>query len=295
VSSLSRGLINDTPTLDDQTLFVRPVKIGRQLTIEISIEDIRTKKQVKATALIDSGCMRTCIDGEFTRKNGLVLQWIANPIKVEYVDGTSVEDSTIRYSTDIRIRAAGATVVTGALVTRLKSAKVFLGFDWLQSVNPRINWKEFCVEAEEDAEVLKMQSTKIVPENPDTERKRSCVKAKGSNEAPRTRLTNTIPKLSNAETKFHVEANKDTEAFGMRSTETPTKPSKLESCIEAKEDIEVSNVRSTRIIRKEPCVEAKENIEVLHTRSTKTTPKYSGRSFLKTDSRTYLCAGNGII
>jgi hypothetical protein len=163
VSSLSRGLISDTPTLDEHTLFVRPVKIGRQLTIEVSIEDIQTKKQVKATALIDSGCMRTCIDEEFAKKAGLVLQRIANPIRVEYVDGTSVEDSTIRYSTDIRIRTARAMVVTRALVTRLKSAKVFLGFDWLQSVNPRINWREFCVEADEDAEVLKMRSTKTTP------------------------------------------------------------------------------------------------------------------------------------
>jgi hypothetical protein len=163
----TRELNNDAFILDKQTLFVRPVKIGRQLTIDISIEDIRTKKQIETKALIDSGCMRTCIDEEFARKAGLMLTRIIKPIKVEYADGTSVEDSTIRYSTDIRIRAAGATVVTRALVTRLKSAKVFLGFDWLQSVNPRIDWREFCVEAEEGTEVLKMRSTKTTPKYPE--------------------------------------------------------------------------------------------------------------------------------
>jgi hypothetical protein len=167
VSQSYRGLINDTFTLDKQTLFVRPVKIGRQLTINVFIEDIRKKKKTETKALIDLGCMRTCIDEEFARKSGLVLTRIINPIKVKYADGTSVEDSMIRYSTDIRIRAAGAMVVTGALVMRLKSAKVFLGFDWLQSVNPKIDWRKFCVEADEKTEVLKMRAMKTTPKYPE--------------------------------------------------------------------------------------------------------------------------------
>jgi hypothetical protein len=162
----NREIINDTLNLDNQTLFIRPVKIRSQLTIEVAIEDIRTKRATKTTALIDSGCMRTCVDEEFVRKAGLMLTRISNPIKVEYVDRTSVEDSTIRYSTDIRIRAAKTTVVTGALVTRLKSAKVFLGFDWLQSVNPKIDWRNFHVEAEEGTETLRMRSMETTPNYP---------------------------------------------------------------------------------------------------------------------------------
>jgi hypothetical protein len=95
VSQISRGLINDTPILDEQTLFVRPIKIGKQLMIKVAIEDIRTKTSMEAMALIDSGCMRMCIDEEFARRVGLMLIKIKNPIKVEYADGTSVEDSTI--------------------------------------------------------------------------------------------------------------------------------------------------------------------------------------------------------
>jgi hypothetical protein len=91
--------------------------------------------------LIDSGCMRTCVDAEFVREAGLTMTRIPNPIKVEYADGTIVEGSTIHYSVDIQIRAASMTVVTGALVTRLKSLKVFLGYDWLQAVNLQIDWR----------------------------------------------------------------------------------------------------------------------------------------------------------
>jgi hypothetical protein len=71
------------------------VKIGKQLTIDVAIEDIKTKKTIKAATLVDSGCMRTCIDENFVRDSGLVLTRIIKPIRVEYADGTSVEDSTI--------------------------------------------------------------------------------------------------------------------------------------------------------------------------------------------------------
>jgi hypothetical protein len=95
VSQFNQELINDTLILDKQTLFIRPVKIGRQLTVNVSIEDIRTRRKIETKALIDSGCMRTCIDEEFARNVGLMLTRIKSPIKVEYADGTSVEDSTI--------------------------------------------------------------------------------------------------------------------------------------------------------------------------------------------------------
>jgi hypothetical protein len=62
---------------------------------------------------------------------------------------------------NVHIKAAGATIVTGALVTRLKSAKLFLGFDWLQSVNPKIDWRNFRVETEEGTEPLKMRTMEI--------------------------------------------------------------------------------------------------------------------------------------
>jgi hypothetical protein len=54
--------------------------------------------------------------------------------------------------------------VMGALVTRLKSAKVFLGFDWLQAVNPKINWKELQVETDEEMVPLQMWSIEEPPD-----------------------------------------------------------------------------------------------------------------------------------
>jgi hypothetical protein len=162
-SCKTRELINDTFILEKNLLPVRLVKIGKQLLVKVALEDIHTKATRQMQALVDSGCMRTCIDKGYARSLGFMLTKIPTPIKVEYVDGMTMEESTIRYSTNIRIRAEGATVVTRALVMRLKSAKVFLGFDWLQVVNLRINWMDLQIEVEEETTPLQMRAIDEVP------------------------------------------------------------------------------------------------------------------------------------
>jgi hypothetical protein len=46
----------------------------------------------------------------------------------------------------------------GVLVTQLKSFKVFLGFDWLQAVNPKVDWRRWELSTKEEEKVLPMQS-----------------------------------------------------------------------------------------------------------------------------------------
>jgi hypothetical protein len=69
---------------------------------------------------------------------------------------------------DLRIRAAGATIVTGALVTRLKMTKIFLGFDWLRAVNPAINWVTGEIKTEETYTPLQMR--RVDEETPNYEK-----------------------------------------------------------------------------------------------------------------------------
>jgi hypothetical protein len=74
---------------------VRPVKTGKQLIIKIALADVHTKTRGQMEALIDSGCMRTCIDKGFARSQGFMLTKIPDLIKVEYVDGMIIEGLTI--------------------------------------------------------------------------------------------------------------------------------------------------------------------------------------------------------
>jgi hypothetical protein len=109
--------------------------------------------------------MKTCIDAKFAEKAGFMMTKIPKPILVEYADGTVVEGSTIRYLVNVRIRATRVTVVTGALVMHLETLKVFLGYAWLQVVNPRIDWRNQKVETEEGETPIQMQTLQEGPPN----------------------------------------------------------------------------------------------------------------------------------
>jgi hypothetical protein len=131
---------------------------GQQLLLKIAIEELKTKRRSETIALLDSGCARTCVDEDFAREQKWPLVKIPKLIRVLYADGSSVESSTIWYSVDLRIWMARSTVSTGALVTRLKTTKVFLGFDWLKVVNPTIDWQTRSVTVDEERTPLQMRS-----------------------------------------------------------------------------------------------------------------------------------------
>jgi hypothetical protein len=118
--------------IDDICLNQQGTVSGQQLLLGIAMKSLKTGKKSETLALVDSGCARTCVDEDFTRKQGWPLTRIQKPIKVLYMDGSSIESSTIWYSMDLQIRVAGSTVATRALVTRLKMMKVFLGFNSLR-------------------------------------------------------------------------------------------------------------------------------------------------------------------
>jgi hypothetical protein len=153
----NQDILIEHPILDEVQLPMRPVKIGKQLVVSAMAESILNKKAV-LNVLLDSGCTRMYIAEEYKKSQGWPLQKIANLIKIEYMDGSSTEQSTIQYLVDLQIKVAGAMVVTGALVTKLRSFKMFLGFDWLQVVNPDINWQEMTVTTKEGQDPLVMRA-----------------------------------------------------------------------------------------------------------------------------------------
>jgi hypothetical protein len=87
--------------LDEVQLPMRPVKIGKQLVVSVMEESIRNKKKLALSALLDLGCTRTCVDKEYVKGQGWPLQKIANPIRIEYADGSLMEQSTIHYMVDL--------------------------------------------------------------------------------------------------------------------------------------------------------------------------------------------------
>jgi hypothetical protein len=109
----SQEILIESPTLDEVQLPMRPVKIEKQLVVSTMTESIATKKKSVPNALLYSGCTWTCVDEEYTKTQGWPLQKIAKPIQIDYADGSSTEQSMIRYMVNLRLKVAGATVVTG--------------------------------------------------------------------------------------------------------------------------------------------------------------------------------------
>jgi hypothetical protein len=159
---ISQELIMDTTSFDEVQIQMRPIWIGKQLLIEVVLEDIVTKKKMVTQALVNLGCTQMHVNEEFARSQGWLLKRIKNPIPIKYADRTVTETSKIWYHTNLRIKTAGKMVLTRALVTHLKSFKVFLGFDWLQSVNPIVNWREQMVKVLNKEVPLPMRSMEEV-------------------------------------------------------------------------------------------------------------------------------------
>jgi hypothetical protein len=58
---------------------------------------------------------------------------------------------------NLQLKAANKIVLTGVLVTWLKSFKVFLGYNWLQVINLEVNWREQTLTTKEEEAVLPMR------------------------------------------------------------------------------------------------------------------------------------------
>jgi hypothetical protein len=66
-----------------------------QLILPVGLEELKTKNKTNVSALLDSGCVRTCVDKVYAREQKWPLQRIQKPIQVQYVDGSSNSESTI--------------------------------------------------------------------------------------------------------------------------------------------------------------------------------------------------------
>jgi hypothetical protein len=95
--SNSQGVIMDTPVPDEVQLLMRPLRLGKQMSVEVSLEDIQMKKKATTLALVDSRCTRMCIDEAFAGKQGWPLELIKNPILVKYTDRMVTEAVKIHY------------------------------------------------------------------------------------------------------------------------------------------------------------------------------------------------------
>ena len=109
--------------------------------VSFSIEPKKSNKIVEIKALIDSGAGGKFIDQNFVRNLKLKKKPLKKPIKVFNVDGTLNKKGTITHKVQLYLRIGDKFRKETLLVTGLGKQKIILGFPWLQSANPNIDWQ----------------------------------------------------------------------------------------------------------------------------------------------------------
>ena len=114
---------------------VRKVKGRKETYVEADVNGQQTR------ALIDSGCTISAIDADYAKERGFALEPLTEAIPVRNADGSMNTGGTITHSVTVSLTIDDHTEDIRLLVTKL-TTPIFLGHDWLQKHNPRVDWRK---------------------------------------------------------------------------------------------------------------------------------------------------------
>ena len=117
-------------SLKENKRFVRGTK-GRDLKLQVLIEDIGRGKQIVSNALLDSGATGSCVNKEFIQKHQLMVKDIPIKMPVYNADGTLNEGGSISGFVEVRMVIGDHAEMINLAVTNLSQTDIFLGLDWL--------------------------------------------------------------------------------------------------------------------------------------------------------------------
>ena len=113
---------------------------GRQLSLAVQLGIPNSDDLFQAQALLDSGCMGSCISREFVDRHHIALRKTAIPIPLYNADGSLNKDGSITHFAPLRVRVGDHQELLDLAVTHLDGSDLFLGHDWLKRHNPSIDW-----------------------------------------------------------------------------------------------------------------------------------------------------------
>ena len=119
---------------------------GNQLAVPLILSTLDTVRQVKAKALVDSGCTGSCINRSFVKHHDIPTKRYPLPIAVYNADGSINKYGSITEYVRVRVKLQDHYELLELAVTALSSADVFLGHEWLKRHNPNIDWQEGTIE-----------------------------------------------------------------------------------------------------------------------------------------------------
>ena len=132
------------PSIADQipeTIYTRRINQDQELLMDIGIAFKSRKFQI-IPALLDSRANPTFIDKAIAERMGLMLEALANPIRIFNVDGSRNSAGDITHAVNLTVDFLGHREELHAEVTNLGKNSLILGYTWLKKHNPSIDWEK---------------------------------------------------------------------------------------------------------------------------------------------------------
>jgi len=108
--------------------------------LEVPIKLHLFKGMAEEVTLIDSGTTENFIDQETIKKLKLRTRKLEEPVQLRNIKGTYNQSGSIKNFIDLLISCGGRKVMQQFYVTNLGLDKMILGYPWLHTFNPDIDW-----------------------------------------------------------------------------------------------------------------------------------------------------------
>lgn len=130
----------DRLTISRDTEVIRP---RRQLDVNVTLESLDGNvPTIKDVALIDSGCTTSVIDAALVQASGFREIPLDKPIPVINADGSENRSGKVSTYVELVMTVHGHREKLPFAVTHLGSHRIYLGHDWLEYHDPKIDWRE---------------------------------------------------------------------------------------------------------------------------------------------------------
>ena len=96
---------------------------------------------ISCNALVDSGSDLSVISQEFLEQIGAITLKLSTPLQLEVIDGSILESGIITHYTFLSLIYNKYPFHFKFYVVQNLHSPIILGLDWLQTYNPKINWK----------------------------------------------------------------------------------------------------------------------------------------------------------
>ena len=135
-------MISSKPTAWLRALCLRTVYIRRTNAINLCTPVHTAKATVDQTTLLDSGATENFIDQTTWKNLGVGRHELTTPVRLRNVDGTENKLGLITHFCWLRIKYNGQSKLQRFFITALGKDRMILGYPFLWTFEPRINWRQ---------------------------------------------------------------------------------------------------------------------------------------------------------